>query len=241
MTRYFDICEPDEHLEGWETVESRASSEMWRGEASSVAARDRSLPNALSDAQVVDLQNIRTLIRLALNQNAAIFAVFANWQLHQKEVELSSLRQKLAGLLGRRSIPSSFASPPWLHAALTELADLQREASRLDWDHAGALPVASATVGYSQALLGQLAEDCPQPEIGAGRCGQITLDWLGPSDSCSLTVEVWPDRKLVYSALFNDDVFHGTETNRDTLPSTIELVLARLLENPDGAATRKRD
>ena len=79
-------------------------------------------------------------------------------------------------------------------------------------------------------FLKRLPAFAPRPEIGVGQRGQVAMDWIGDRPDETLTVELWPDGKIVYSAIFGAEIIHGTEAYGEAVPLLVEAVLARLYD-----------
>lgn len=228
MRSPFDVCEPEDHLEAWETPETRARNEMWRGEASAEAKRERAVSSRSAESSAVDDQAIAYLFRHALEQAPGVQSAFKVWHLAHKDAQIIALHAELKKLQAGKG-QTAIQAPSWWMDAYSELRELAADAQRANWDHQGALPVAPRTVALTEELLRVVPSWAPRPELGAGSSGQITLDWQRDVSAHSLTVEVWPDQKVIYSGLFGEDVFYGTETWHEFLPITVELALRRLL------------
>ena len=223
---YKSASDPEEHLEPWETPETRARNEQWRGEASDAAARERDHYRPRSESHDTDVVAFAQLLREAVEaQFGRMSAIYHGGSVSADEVR--ALRAKME--LFRRHFARAQQSALLRLSELEEqLRLLQEEARQDNWDGAGAKAVLAETALIATHVLMKLPLSWPKPELGAGNSGQVVLDWIAGGVDFSLTVEVWPDRKLVYSALFGDDVLHGVEEWRGALPKPIELALERL-------------
>jgi hypothetical protein len=149
------------------------------------------------------------------------------WQNHAVQIHLDR-SQRLRQHLERFLVPGA-PGASWLLEARRELAQLEREADRDDWDGERSLAVASATVATADRLISALALRAPQPRIGVGRRGQVTLDWW--HDKNSLTVEIHPSGRMVFAASYGDSGIRGTENEAEVMdgpPPAIEVALANV-------------
>ena len=224
MTRPFDVHGCNEHREPWQSEESRARSELWRGEVAHEAQKERASPVQSNDSHGEDYLALVRLLKLAIAHHPiSSQSVRPRLESHQKVAPEELLRL-------RASMQSAtwLVVPDWFPAALRDLERLRHDTAKPNWDHEGACATAPPVFNGALTLLRKLPDFVMRPDLGVGRSGQVTMDWDASRPGYSVTAEFWPDGKVVYSALFGEDVIHGTETWHGTVPGALGLLLARL-------------
>ena len=111
---------------------------------------------------------------------------------------------------------------------LEALKNIFVEANAQGWDGYGANPANAAAVSYALQFLSDLPSDVPTPEIDADGQGNIALDWnYGPRNVFS--VRIGRDGTLYYSGLFGHSTYHGSETLRRGIPTTVTKGITRAI------------
>ena len=117
-------------------------------------------------------------------------------------------------------------------AAVASLMEVLRPASQPDWDHQGALAVASSTGMLALGFLASLPEVFPLPEVDAEPDGRIAFDWYrGPRGV--LTVSIGKRNSLAYAATIGSHASHGTVVLGDSFPAAIVDLLRGLYPPTD--------
>lgn len=90
-----------------------------------------------------------------------------------------------------------------------ELQEAVREASHLNWDGDGALPVDQGAKDFAEYVLSILPLDVPRAEICATATGDVMLEW-GRAQSPRLSVRVKSSGKIAFAfATPEKDVIYG--------------------------------
>lgn len=137
---------------------------------------------------------------------------------------------------GRRTVSVQTGHPDpttesWLNESRSQLTNLTAETSQV-----GFLRVPTDEILETvDLLLALLAQAIPQPELGIGRKGQVTLDWWGEHGR-SITAEVHKQRRIIFATSGDDFPLRGAvrlPENGRLLPPALMLALRDVLGDAD--------
>jgi hypothetical protein len=89
---------------------------------------------------------------------------------------ISELRDTIRGIV--RDLTRSRTLGESYSAILEQLDNLELDCSLPNWDGEDAAPVSGEAVVRAREFVEALPRDLPQPEITAGRDGEVLFDWI---------------------------------------------------------------
>lgn len=111
--------------------------------------------------------------------------------------------------------------------ALDALFSVFLECAKLGWDGSDAQPITADTFALARDFLYALPTAFPSPEVAPLEDGSISLDWF-PSPDSSLSIAVFPDRRLIFASVSTRRRIRGAEVMDDDVPGAIIAELRRL-------------
>jgi hypothetical protein len=223
-----DRTEHHDPLEGWETKESRAHNDAWRG---SVHRKDR--PDLFS-TEGVSVAPDRDLLELLAQEAARLAseALEAGRARQRAQRQREAIEQEIAFLLQQKAaLEATLRSEPpsWLQAASAELRAVFLAAAANNWDDMDADPVSPTIYRDASKLLLQLPHWVPRPECAAEADGLLTLGWYLAQD-LTFEVSVGEGATLFFAGLFGTSRNHGVEHLADSIPPLVAANLQRLID-----------
>ena len=155
-------------------------------------------------------------------QNNSFLSLFSNTGLSN---EAETLRERyedaVLHLLQSQSLGER------LHKNFKSLEEVVTEASTLNWDGYGALPVNKLAQYKAEQFLRALPLSIPNPEIGVDPDGEISFEWYN-GRSKVFSISVSDTGKLTYAGIFGIRKVNGVEYFEDRIPRAIINNLQRL-------------
>jgi hypothetical protein len=126
-----------------------------------------------------------------------------------------------------------FASGPG-HSLEGRIAEAVAQASELDWDGDGGLPIASATAARARDFLTALPEWCPDPEVSPEPEGTIAFDWRPTADS-ALSVSISASEKIGYSWVSGGESSYGVVESTEAFSQVLSALFQVAFSGSDSA------
>lgn len=99
---------------------------------------------------------------------------------------------------GVNDLTQSHALGERYSSILGQLEQVETEASVPNWDGEGAEAVSSSAIMLAKSLAVLLAKDFPQPEVTAGKGGEVVFDWIESQDRM-VSAYVTPSRLIRFA------------------------------------------
>jgi hypothetical protein len=87
---------------------------------------------------------------------------------------------------------------------LGQLEQVETECSLPNWDAEGAEAVSPSAIVLAKSLAVLLAKDFPQPEVTAGKRGEVVFDWI-ESQNRMVSAHVMPSRVIRFAYACGDN------------------------------------
>jgi len=127
----------------------------------------------------------------------------------------------------RRHLLDSYMIRRVADQALSELEEVEEEASYDGWNGYGGKRIDLQACAFAKAFLTALPTTAPVPEISADGDGEVALDWIF-GDRRALTVSIGPTGRCTFACIRGESAFRGTDWMTDGIPATIAYFLGRL-------------
>jgi hypothetical protein len=87
---------------------------------------------------------------------------------------------------------------------LGQLEQVETECSLPNWDAEGAEAVSPSAIVLAKSLGVLLAKDFPQPEVTAGKRGEVVFDWI-ENQNRMVSAHVTPSRVIRFTYVYGDN------------------------------------
>ena len=102
----------------------------------------------------------------------------------------------------------------------SELREIEKECSEVNWDGEGAMLVDRMTIEQAENFISALPEDIPLPEVAPDPDGEIAFDWIWDKGH-TLSLSISPTGSLAYAWIDGEEKGHATSSFYGKMPQRL--------------------